>query len=153
MTTTSAYTEAQIREMLAAAARISGDNIRAVTHLILFTDLPSHPLLQRFLDVQPIGDGGQLATGAWVRDYPGLKQALGSGLYQGLDRVLTLAQSLQEGTPIDLREVLRSFGGHAHARVAVEACLIATGYGDWYQVTGTQVLDQHLADQRELLGE
>ena len=148
LTGNTSYTEQQVRTMLAAGADYAGTNTaKAAVHLILFTDLPAQPVLQRFLEIETVTDfDGKPLTGAWLNDYAGLRKALGHHLYSGLESLLTLAESIEEGTPVNLREVLPRFGGHAHAKVAVQACLIATGYADWYQVTGTETLRQHLDD-------
>lgn len=147
-TVTTSYTEEQVRAMLIAGAEHMGTNTaKAAVHLLLFTDLPSQPVLQRFLDIDTAdGADGQPVTGAWLTDYAGLRKAIGHHLTTGQKNLLILAESIEEGAPVNLRELLPRFGGHAHARAAIEACLIATGYADWYQVTNTDTLQARLED-------
>lgn len=153
--TSAGYTETQVREMLNNTAAVGGDR-QAVAHILLFTDLPRMPVFHRFLetgtDTITVDGETREVTVVWVTDYWKLMDALGPALYGGLQELLTLADSLANGTEINLRKLLHCLGGHAHARTAIDAMLTASGYDGWYELVGTPALAEHERNLAALLG-
>lgn len=120
----------QLERMLLAGAEHGGTYpVKAAVHLLVFTELIRHRRFVDQLEFLEITDpAGEPATAAFVRDWTTLLDGPTAHLLGGgATRLLTLAMALATGHPVDLRDNLRGFG-HAHARRAVEAVALATGY-------------------------
>lgn len=130
----------EVSALLVAGAQAHGTNSEAAAvHLLIFTDLPGRPAFREHLRLIP-GMPGLLAID-WLGAVgdPRVVMRASSSTRQ----LLALASALAGKSAVRLPDACAGLG-HANARRVAEAVLIATGYGDWYQIIGTAaVLDQY----------
>ena len=129
----------EVSTLLVAGAQAHGTNSEAAAvHLLVFTDLPGRSAFREHLRLIP-GLPGPLAID-WlgVVGDPRVVMRASSSTRQ----LLALASALAGKSAVRLPDACAGLG-HANARRVAEALLIATGYGDWYQIIGTAVLDQY----------
>lgn len=142
--------ELNAEEMTAAlifAAKLEDrPTLSAATHLLLFTDLPTRASFAKYVELESVEDedeDGVERLGAWPK-WRELTEAAGAGEFR-LDgdkrRLLQLAASYAAGEPVDLRGTA-GMEGHAHAKAAIEAALIAHGVTGYYSLTDGPELER-----------
>ena len=140
-------------DMIAAlkyAAELGTPAQQAATHLLLFTDLPVRTGFARFVEVEPVeGRDGIERPAA----YPKWRELAAAAdelrLHSAARRLLDLAASYATGAPVDLRETA-GLGGHAHARAAIEAAIIAHDVTGYYTLAEGPELERTRAFHAEM---
>ncbi len=108
---------------------------RASTHLLTYTPLMGHTYFAPHVKLVPVidPDEDRPMTGAFVRDWGALVEDPKIGRLGGHVIDMVRLAAAFHGVPIDLGEHTGNYG-HAHARRAAEAMLIAMGYEEFYHL-------------------
>lgn len=146
------YTPEQITERLRNAAAASTNTTKAALFLLLFCDIAAMPALAKNLRFHDVYVGNETVPVATVRDWEALRAGLGRGMHGGQECLLTIAESLDKGTPISMGRWLPATGGKAHALALMQAMNIAAGYEEWYDIIPTALHAEHEKFLAELSG-